>query len=63
MIEALGASVSHGIIRSTGRADEVLGAMCLVTNKGLEDVTVDAAAARGRLLLALGRRTTGWSAP
>ena len=45
MIEALGASVSHVIIRSTGHADEVLGTMCLVTDNGLQDVTVDAAAA------------------
>ncbi len=45
MTEALGARLSHVIIRSTGHADEVLGTLCLVTDKGLQDVTVDAAAA------------------
>ena len=45
MTGALVASVSRVIIRSTGHADEVLGAMCLITDKGLQDVTVDAAAA------------------
>ncbi len=43
--QALGAIVSHVIIRSTGQSDEVLGSMCMITDNGLQHVTVDAAAA------------------
>ena len=43
--QALGASVSHVVIRSAGQADEVLGVMGIATDSGLLEVTVDAAAA------------------
>ena len=45
--QSLGANFSHVIIKSTGRSDEVQGVVRLVTENGLQDVDVDAAAALG----------------